>query len=200
MMSRHGTWHRLAVIASLTCVALVDVGCDRGDNGRGNAGVAVDVPMMAFLSQARALHHEANLHEAENDLPGAIRALERLTTARKPDGLPEVEEVLADTFARMAELHTRLGDLTSAARDVEAGLAHAPARTYFRGHLLEVSGVLEETRATSLADAGQSDEATRARAKAGDLLRQAVAIQEEVIRTALEDAGTRRTGSEGQKR
>ncbi len=187
-------------IMRLLCVgvALAGSGCDRAEGGnRNDAGVAVDVAMMAFLSQARALHHEANVREAENDVPNAVRALDRLVNARKPEGLPEVEEVVADTYARMAELHTRLGDLASASRNVEAGLAHAPARTYFRGHLLEVGGIVEEVRATSLADAGQADEASRARTRAKELLRQSVAIQEEVIRGALDEAGARSLGSGG---
>ena len=34
--------------------------------------MAVDLEMMAFLSAARAFHHEANVHEASGDVPGAI--------------------------------------------------------------------------------------------------------------------------------
>jgi tetratricopeptide (TPR) repeat protein len=190
---------RLALVVTVTVTAAVALGalglggvvaCDRpSESGRSDKGVAVDLPLMAFLSQARALHHEANVREAENDIPGAIRALERLTNAARPDGQrPEVAEVLADTYARLAELRAKSGDIAAATRDVESGLALARDRTYFRGHLLEVAGVVEETRATSLTDAGKAEEAAQARSKAVELLRQAVAIQEEVIRTTLGDA------------
>lgn len=184
----------VAVVVALGSAAgAANVGCDRGESSRGDRGVAVDAPLMAFLSQARALHHEANVREAEGDVAGAIAALQRLVQAPRPPGaLPEVDEVLADTFARLAELHTRINDVASAEKDVEQGLALAPARTYFRGHLFEVSGVVEETRAAGLADAGKPDEAAHARAKAVELLRQAVTIQEEVIRGALDDGGQKR--------
>jgi len=126
-----------------------------------------------------------------------VRALDRLTAAPRPSGArPEVAEVLADTRARMAELRTRSGDLLGAERDISAGLELAPGRTYFRGHLLEVAGILEEARAAGMTDAGQNDEASKTRAKAAELLRQAVSIQEEVIRATLGDAGGR---TEGQK-
>lgn len=193
------SWRRFFAGLSLLIVTTFVVACDRGDAQRGNGAPTVDVPLMAFLSEARALHHEANLHEAANDIPGALRALERLVAAKRPAGLPEIDEVLADTHARLAELRTRNGDFAGAARDVEDGLKLAPARTYFRGHLFEVSGVVEEARAASLEDAGKTDEAARARANAVTLLRQAVAIQDEVIRATLDDGGAR-PGNEGQKR
>jgi hypothetical protein len=194
----------VAVLVAAASAGAGLVACERASDATRDGGAAVDVPLMAFLSEARSLHHEANVREAENDPAGALRALERLVAAERPKGLPEVEEVLADTFARMAELHTRMNDLAAASRDVEAGLAHAPSPTYFRGHLLEVDGVLEEARASTLADAGQADEASRARARAVELLRQAVAIQERVIRGALDDSGApessgRDAGSERRK-
>lgn len=183
----------LAAFVLVLFAGAANVACDRGEPNRNDRGTAVDTPLMAFLSQARALHHEANVREAENDLPGAIAALQRLVQARRPEGtLPEVDEVLADTYARLAELHTRQNDVAAAEKDVEQGLALAPARTYFRGHLFEVSGVVEETRAATLADAGKPAEAAQARAKAVELLRQAVSIQEDVIRTTLDDGGQKR--------
>lgn len=175
-----------AVLVLLVATALG--ACHRAESD--TRGEAVDLPLMAYLSQARARHHEANLREAENDIAGALLALDRLVSAPKPGGeRPEVGELLADTRARMAELRTRSGDLVGAERDIQAGLVLAPGRTYFRGHLLEVAGILEEARASNMTDAGKSDEAAAARAKALDLLRQAVAIQEEVIRTTLGDGG-----------
>ena len=173
-------------------------GCDRGLDSKPGAP-AVDTALMAFLSEARALHHEASVREAAGDLPGAIAALERLVTVTRPSmgARPEIDEVLADTYARLAELRARTGDLVRAEKDVSDGLTHAPGRTYFRGHLFEVSGIVEEARAASLVDGGKAEEAAQARAKAVDLLRKAVAIQEEVIQSALDDGGARPRGDQG---
>jgi tetratricopeptide (TPR) repeat protein len=157
-----------------------------------DAGPVVDVELMAYLSEARALHHEANLREAENDVPKAIAALERLSRADRPHAprrLPEVEEVLADTYARLAELRLGRNDFTGALHDVEEGVTHAPEPTYFRGHLFEVEGLIEEARAASLADAGKADEAKRARERALAVLHEAVEIQEKVVAASLGDAG-----------
>ena len=47
-------------------------------------GTPVDTEIMAFLSEARALHHEANMKEESGDLSGAVFAMERLVAARRP--------------------------------------------------------------------------------------------------------------------
>jgi hypothetical protein len=78
---------------------------------------------------------------------------------------------------------------------VRQGLSHASGTTYFRGHLLEVEGIVEEARAATLADAGHAPEAAQARARALALLDEAVALQQEVIEGAL-DGGA----SEGRDR
>ncbi len=161
-----------------------------------DGGAPIDTEVMAYLSEARALHHEANLKEDARDLPGAVQALERLVQARTPhigERIPEVEEVLADTYARLADLHLRQHDLAAADRAVQAGLEHAHEPTYFRGHLLEVRGVIEEARAAALADAGDTAGAAAARARAIALLDQVVRIQEQVVARSLAGDG----GSEG---
>jgi hypothetical protein len=157
-----------------------------------DGGTPIDTDVMAYLSEARALHHQANLKEDERDLPGAIDALERLVRAPTPHAaahvpahVPEVEEVLADTYARLAELHLASHDLAGAEVAIRAGLQHAPEPTYFRGHLLEVSGIIEEARAGAAADAGQATAASAIRAQAIDLLNQAVRIQDQVITRSL---------------
>jgi hypothetical protein len=158
---------------------------------REDGGTPIDTDVMAYLSLARSLHHEANLSEDARDVPGAILPLEHLVRAPKPhEGtkVPEVEEVLADTYARMAELRLRTSDLTAAEADIREGLTHAPDPTYFRGHLLEVMGIIDEARASTLADAGQGALAEQARSKARELLKQAVAVQEEVLAHATADA------------
>jgi hypothetical protein len=142
---------------------------------------------MAFLSEARALHHEANLREEGGDLRGAVDAVRRITRAPRPRSTaPEIEEVLADAWARVAELEVSLGEPAAAEQAAKEGLAHAQAPTYFRGHLLEVQGIAAEARASALADAGDARGATLARAGAMALLEEAVAVQERVIAGALD--------------
>jgi hypothetical protein len=185
----------VAVFAIAVATTFASVSCTKPPgNGvtevqSNDAGPAVDVDVMAFLSEARALHHDANVREQMDDVNGAIAALDRLTHARRPhEGtlVPEVEEVLADTHARIAELRLRSGDLDGASKDIKAGMTHAPEPTYFRGHLLEVDGIIEEARAASLADAGKKDDAQKARSRALELLHEAVLVQEKVIAHSLE--------------
>lgn len=194
--------HAFAAALLLT----LSIGCAKKDAGEdapatkaassvaADAGPVVDVEVMAFLSEARALHHEANIREDEGDLPSAISVVNRLVNARKPhagEKIPEVEEVLADAWARLAELHLKKRDLDEALKAVTEGLAHAPEPTYFRGHLLEVEGIVLEARATDYADAGKKDEAQKARARAIELLQEAVKVQDQVIGRALGDGGGR---------
>lgn len=149
----------------------------------------VDTEIMAFLSEARALHHQANLTEDNGDLPGAISAMDRLVAARRPHPerpTPEVEEVLADAYARLAELRLKKGETETASDSLKRGLEHAPDPTYFRGHLLEVQGLVEESRAAAFADAGNPDEAKKSREKAIALLEEVVRIQDQVIQRSLQ--------------
>ncbi len=165
--------------------------CDRNEAARSDEQAVVDTELLAFLSLARAHHHEANLLEQDSDVTGAIAALRKIVDAPKPhpgQRFPEVEEVLADTYARMAELELEKNDVAAAQKDVENGLLHVTEPTYFRGHLLEVYGIVEETRTGQLRDAGNDAEAEKAKAHAKQLLREAVDVQEAVIARVL-DAG-----------
>jgi len=156
--------------------------------------VAVDTEIMAFLSEARALHHEANLKQQKSDHAGAIHAMERLVSAQRPHPArktPEVEEVLADAYARLAELRLERGELAEAAAAVTKGLEHVEGATYFKGHLVEVQGLVEEARAAQLADAGRAAEAEKTREHAIELLEEVVRIQDDVIKRSLaSDAGS----------
>ncbi len=184
----------LALRASLV-LALGLAACDRPaplPSTSPDAGTPVDLDVMAFLSEARSLHHEANVHENDRDDKAAILALEKLEKAPRPHPekhIPEVEEVLADTYARSAEIRLRTGDIDGAAKDIEQGTTHAAGDSYFHGHLLEVGGVVEEARAATLADAGKAADADLAKKKALALLQQAVTIQDNVIRASLGDDG-----------
>jgi len=165
--------------------------CSRHDGGADD-GTPVDTEIMAFLSEARALHHEANMKEESGDLAGAVGAMDRLVGARRPhperkgtSAPPEVEEVLADAYARLAELRLKRSELDLAAAAVKSGLEHVAEATYFRGHLVEVQGLVEEARAAQLADAGNAAEAAKAREHAIQLLEEVVKIQDQVIQRSL---------------
>ena len=147
----------------------------------------VDTKLMAWLSKARTLHHMADLGEEQNAIDRAIAPLEQLVEGPTPPApSPEVDEVLADTYARLAELRVRRSELDRAQIDVEKGLDRAPGNTYFRGHLLEVRGLVFERISASLAKAGKGAEAEEARQKAVRASAEAVRIQDEVIAGTLD--------------
>ncbi len=147
MTARRGiAWfeHLLAVLVCVTVLA--DTGCRR----REQPPPAVEPALMAFLSRARAAHHRADLLEDRLELDRALGELRLVVggpmTERSAD-FAEIREVLADTRARMADLESRLGRYDQAERQVAQGLELAPEPTYFRGHLLETRGLIEERRA-----------------------------------------------------
>lgn len=161
---------------------------DRTTSGAPSAA-AIDDSLMAYLSLARALHHEADLAEDAGDPSKAIATLERLVARPKPRAAPEIDEVLADTYARLGDLRSSNGDVDGAARDLEAGLALARETSYFRGHLFEVRGVVEERRSKALAKSGDAAGATLARQAAMKAFEQAVEIQGQVIDRARATGG-----------
>jgi len=153
-----------------------------------DAGVPVDPILLAFLSRARSAHHLVDDLEATGDLTTSAEPLERLVAGPLPrvgsaELAPEVREVLADTFARLADLHSRQGAFDRALEDVQQGLSHAHEPNYFRGHLLETEGLVEERHAKALET---SDKAAAAaiRKRAIELLEQAMAVQSGVIERA----------------
>lgn len=161
--------------------------------GAPTGAAPLDTDVLAFLSSARALHHQANVLEDAGDDQGATKAMERLVTQRRPrptERVPEVDEVLADAYARLADLRLRTGDVEGAGRDVAQGLEHTREPSYYRGHLLEVEGIVEEMRAHQLVDGGQPAEAALARARALRALEESVSVQSEVIRRSLDSAGS----------
>lgn len=150
----------------------------------------VDSSLMAFLSLARAAHHQADLKEQAGDLPGAIEALDK-TVPRAGDVAShfEAREVLADTKARLSDLRGQLGKHDDAERDIVEGLQFAPKDSYFEGHLYEMRGVNEERRAKVLAEQGDRIGGEAARKKALASFDRAIDVQDRVIRKELSDAG-----------
>ncbi len=193
MSSRRSFGALLAILGFALALALscsAGKGTKPSPSGSSSSAPVVDSELLAYLSLARALHHEANLDEAENKTDHAIRTLERLVAAKRPGAaFPEVGEVLADTHARLAELRLRSGALDAALADVRSGRAEVAKGSYFDGHLFEVEGMIEEARSVGLADAGKVEAAREARDLARARLREAVRIQETVIERALSDAG-----------
>ncbi len=166
---------------------LVLVACSRSpreDCGPGSQEQqqVIDPVLLAFLSQARSAHHVADQHEASGDVSAALRPLQSLLSGPKPPGaLPEVREVLADTRARVADLLSRAGRFDQAEAEIAEGLGEVKEPTYFRGHLFEVRGLLEERRAKALSGSGQSAEAEKARERSLAAYEEAMKIQSAVI-------------------
>lgn len=148
----------------------------------------VDQALLAFLSRARSAHHIADQAETERDLPRAIQALVSVVDGALPHeepNAPEVREVLADTLARLGDLESQLGSYDAAAGHVARGLERLPPTpTYFRGHLYEVSGLIEERRAQALETRGDKEGASRAKSQALDALETAMKIQAAVIESS----------------
>jgi tetratricopeptide (TPR) repeat protein len=145
----------------------------------------VDPVLLAFLSQARSAHHSADQREAQGDLAAALEVLQGLTRAgRPPGGAPEVGEVLADTQARIADLLSRSQSFDEADRALEAGLEQARSPSYFRGHLFEVRGLVEERREKALRAKERGPEADQARERSLAAYEEAMKIQAEVIQKA----------------
>jgi tetratricopeptide (TPR) repeat protein len=177
-----------AVLALALTAGCRGQGATPGCPGSEPSAAPVDESLLAFLSAARSLHHEADVKVSGGDTSGAIAALERLVAMPAPRAV-EVDEVVADARARLAELRLKRGDLDGADRDLQAGLERVQGPTYFRGHLLEVEGLVAEARAGTFADAGKTEEAVRARTRAVTLLEEAVRVQAQVIDRALSDGG-----------
>jgi tetratricopeptide (TPR) repeat protein len=191
---------RRALYALGLAVAVSLGGCARAGNDGGDCACAgepvVDAALLAFLSKARAAHHQADLAQDDGNLDLAIAALEPVATGPRPVAAngelpPEAAEVIADVRARLADLRSDLGDFAAAERDVDQGLALAPKPTHFRGHLFEMRGLVHEREAKALDAQGDAPGAAKAKAKALDAFEMAIKIQDQVITEALGDAGKR---------
>lgn len=149
-------------------------------------GTPVAPELLAFLSTARSAHHSADLHESNEDVAKAIEVLRTLLDrAKRHDSAPEVREVLADTHARVADLESRRKQFAAADQSIEAGLGYAKETTYFRGHLFEVRGLVEERRAKAARADGDEAGAKEATERALAAFEQSMKIQEKVIDTVL---------------
>ncbi len=183
-------WLLAAVCTAVALLMLGACGMATDSGGQGSAGAAgqpVDPTLLAFLSRARSAHHIADEHEESMQLDKAVGTLRELVAGPIPGGAmrPEVREVLADTRARLADLESQRGKFDAAAKDIEAGLELVEQRTYFRGHLFEVRGLLEDRRAEALRKDGKDDAAQAAKKRALKALETSMEIQAEVISQAI---------------
>jgi len=170
-------------------VALALVGCRKSAPdpcADAEGGAPVGPALLAFLSHSRSAHHRADVLEERNDAKGAEAELDAVIHGPKPacPGAAEVREVLADTSARLADLASRHGDFAAALAHVEQGLGLVPEQSYFRGHLFEVRGLVEERQSKALAGQGDAAGATRAADRALAAFQEAMRIQSEVIEKA----------------
>jgi len=173
----------VAVVVALVLLA----GCSKGracDDETG--GAPVDPVLMSFIGSARAAHHLADGREEQGDLHGAEAALGALLEGPLPPkrDAAEVREVLADTRARLADLESRRGDFDAALKNVDQGLTLVSEPSYFRGHLFETRGVIEERRTKALTERGDQAAASRARERALAAFEEAMRIQQAVIKGA----------------
>jgi hypothetical protein len=180
--------------ALFVCCALLLAACSRSEPSALlqcpalDAGTPVDPILLAFLSRARSAHHLADDSESGGDLAASAAPLERLVQGPIPrvssvELAPEVREVLADTYARLADLHSRQGEFDRALQDVQLGLGHAREPDYFQGHLLETEGLVEERHAKAL-ETSDKLRAAATRKRAIELLERAMAVQSGVIERA----------------
>jgi tetratricopeptide (TPR) repeat protein len=177
---------------------LLASGCkSASERACGQDTAVVDLALVAYLSQARALHHEADLFEDAGDLEAALRAMARIGQLPLADGTKlapvEVREVKADALARTAELELKRGNLDAAQRHVEAGLQLAREDSYYRGHLYELLGRVEQARFRKASDP-KSAEAQEAKKRALAALEESLRIQAKVVQS-LDGAGNKPKGS-----
>lgn len=180
----------MRALASSLILALLMAGCarapDRDPCAERDAGRPVDATLLAFLGRARSAHHAADQLEESVDLARAVEVLRAVAEGPLPPGdAAEVREVLADTFARIADLESRRGAFDAARAAVERGLALAAEPTYFRGHLYEVQGLVWERNAAELRKSGDEAAARAASSRALEALETSMQIQGDVIRRAV---------------
>lgn len=151
----------------------------------------VDSKLLAFLSKAKSAHHIADQYEEDKELQKAIDTLRKLFDDGSPSS-PEIREVLADTRARVADLESQLGHFDLAAKDIDQGLELAKEVTYFRGHLFEVRGMVEERRSKAEDEKGDKTAAEASKKRALEAFEQAMSIQDQVIKQAIPDGVERK--------
>jgi hypothetical protein len=89
----------------------------------------------------------------------------------------------------VADIESQAEDFETAVQSISKALPWVPEPSYFRGHLYEVLGLIEERRARALTRAGNTAAAELAKNRALTAFEQSMTIQAEVIRSSSSDAG-----------
>lgn len=132
-------------------------------NGR-NLPVLGEALMLA-LAQARNYHHKADVHVKQAKLDQAIGALRAIEDIPFPEGAPEAEDVKLDARARRAKLLVTAGDLKTAMKVVDEGIAGASRESFFVANLHTVKGEVYEATANLLDDAPDAETEAEAEAR-----------------------------------
>lgn len=192
-------WGLAALLTTLPALLLWQTGCEQAPPDGALPAASAELPLcasasgaepispalLAFLSRSRSAHHRADNLEDENP-EAAVAVLTEVVTGPLPNtSAPEVREVVADTRARLADIRSRQGDHAAALAEVEKGLELAREVTYFRGHLFEMRGHVEERHAKALAADGHESDADAAKKRALAAFEESMKIQAKVIEQAL---------------
>lgn len=141
-----------------------------------------DEVAMALLGTARALHHEADVHESAGDFVRASQAMERVLALSLPPTFADAADLRADAWGRLAELDLRRGDPERALARTREALAATPGESVLQARLHMVQG--QSLRALADRAAAARDEALAGRHREAALaaLERSIAINERVLR------------------
>lgn len=190
-------------LATLPFTALLGISCSRQPcscSDERDQAAPVDPALIAFLSRARAAHHLADLRE-DGEPSQAVAALVGVVTGPVPQTAgtvpPEAREVIADTQARIADLQSRQKQFEDALKRIASALEQVPEVSYFRGHLFEVRGLVEQRQASELLRLGQREQAEKANTRALQAFEMAMQVQAEVIRNTPAQTNSSAGGKSG---
>lgn len=169
-----------ASMAWLLVVLCLLSACNR-DDGNGRS----DELLLLQLSEARALHHRADLHLLDGDSKAALDAIKEVLRIRFPTGSPDGEDTLLDAHGRLAHLLLIPGGEEAerqALAQIEAGRKLATRDSFFRAHLESVAAEIYEARAKRQSDPAAAKEARKEAIRA---LERAIAIDRHLQRALL---------------
>lgn len=178
-------------ITRLLLVALLGtsltVGCDYR---RSTATRDSDEATMAILLTARALHHEADVYEAQGDFANATQAIERVLALRIPPTVLEAEDIRVDAWGRLAEISLMADEPDRALAHANTGLHDSHRESVLQARLYVVKGRALRALAERATTAGDTTTADARRREAIDALETSVEINQRVLAHLL-DGGTR---------
>jgi hypothetical protein len=130
---------------------------------------ALSEELMLTLSQAKNFHHKADVLLDDGKVDDAAREIERVFTLPFPEGAPEAEDVLLDSYARLAKLRLGQDRLDEADALVDKGMSMKTRDSFFLANLYTVRGEIFEARAHAAeGDVEAQNEAKRSAIEAFD--------------------------------